>query len=107
MVCYTIPYFASIYITFVNSKLFFKASGRPYIMLTVTFAEYQINNISTVTVQKLLNFIFVLGRKASKSGEITKKCLQMSHFLLHSSIEHSFCLVFLGNNDDHKSSLKF
>ena len=41
------------------------------------------------------------------SVETTKKFLQMSRFLLHSSIEHSFCLVVLGNNDGDKSFVKF
>ena len=66
MVCRITPYFTSAYITFVNSKSFFKASGRPNILLTTTFAGYQINNISTVTLQNSLNFIFLLGSKASK-----------------------------------------
>ena len=66
MVCHITLYFPSIYITFVNSKSFFKASGRPNILFTTTFAGYQINNISTATLQNHLDFIFPLGSKASK-----------------------------------------
>ena len=107
MVCHTTTYFTSIYITLVNSKTLFKVSGRPNILLTTTFAEYQINNISTVTLQNPLNFIFPLGSRASKSGKTTKKFLQMSHFLLNSFIEQSFCLVVLGNKDGDKISLRY
>ena len=49
-----------------NSKFFFKASGRPNILPTIKFAGYQINNISTVPLQNHLNFIFLLGSKAAK-----------------------------------------
>ena len=47
MVCQTTPYFASVCITFVNSKPFFKASGRPNTLLTITFAGYQSDKTST------------------------------------------------------------
>ena len=60
------PYFTNVYITFVNSKSFFKASDKPNLLLTTTFAGYQINNIFTVTLQNSLNFIFPLVGKASK-----------------------------------------
>ena len=66
MVSNTTPYFTSVYITFMNSKSFFKASGEPNILLTTTFAGYQISNISTATRQNSLKFIFSLGSKASK-----------------------------------------
>ena len=65
MVCDTTPYFTSICITFVNFKSFFKATSRPNISLSAIFAGYQIN-ISAVTLQNALDFIFLLGRKASK-----------------------------------------
>ena len=45
--------------------------------------------------------------KQVKLGETTQKFLQMSHFLLHSFIEHSFCLVVLGNIDGDKISHRF
>ena len=60
------PYFTNFYITFVNSKSFFKASDRPNILLTTTFAGYHINNIFTVTLQNSHNFIFLFVSKASK-----------------------------------------
>ena len=41
--------------------------------------------------------------KQKKSVETTKTLLQI--FLLHSSTDHSFCLVVLGNNDDNKKVL--
>ena len=47
IVCHTAPYFISVYNTFVNSKPFFKASGRPNILLTITFAGYQRDKTST------------------------------------------------------------
>ena len=86
----TLPVFISF---FMNSKLFFKASGRSKILIVTTFVGYQINNISIVIVQNPLNFIFLLGSKTIKFGETTKKFLQMSHSLLHSFVEHLFCLV--------------
>ena len=49
---------------------------------------------------------FRLVEKQVKSGETTKKLFKMSHFLLRSFIEHSFCLVDLRNNDSDKVSLK-
>ena len=107
MVCHTTPYFSSIYITFVNSKSFFKSSGRTNILLTTIFAGHQKNNISTITLQNLLNFISPLASKASKVRRNYKKFLLMSYFLLHFSIEHFLCLVGLGNNDGDKISLKF
>ena len=48
---------------------------------------------------------FRLVTKQVKSVE-TEKFLQMSHFLLRSSIEHLLRLVVLGNNGDDKISLK-
>ena len=60
------PYFTNVYITFVNSKSFFKASDKPNLLLTTTFAGYQINNIFTVTLQNSHNFIFLFVSKASK-----------------------------------------
>ena len=65
MACDTTPYFTSICITFVNVKSFFEATSRPNILLSAIFAGYQIN-ISTVTLQNALDFIFLLGGKASK-----------------------------------------
>ena len=64
MVCHTTPYFTSVCITFMNSKSFFEASGKPNILLT--FVGYQISNISTATRQNSLKFIFSFGSKASK-----------------------------------------
>ena len=73
MVCHNTPYFTRVYITFANPKSFFKTSGRPNILLTTTFLGYKINNISTVTLQNSLNFIFPLGSKASTvSGNYSK-----------------------------------
>ena len=92
MVSHTIPYFTSIYITFVYSLLFFKASCRPNTFFTTTFAGYQINNTSTLTFQNPFILYFRLVAKQVKSGETTKKLLQIPHFLLHLSIEHSLCL---------------
>ena len=66
VVCHTTPYFATIYITFMHSKSFLKASGRSNTLLTQKFALYQIKNISAVTLQNPLNFIFPLGSKANK-----------------------------------------
>ena len=66
MVCHTPPYLTDVYITVMNSKSFFKASGRPKIWHTTTFAGYQVNNSSTVTLQNSFNFIYSLGSKASK-----------------------------------------
>ena len=63
---HTTPYFTRVYVTFLNSKSFFKASGRLNILLNTTFRGYQINNISTATPKNSLNFIFPLGSKASK-----------------------------------------
>ena len=45
--------------------------------------------------------------KQVKAGETIEKFLQMSHFLLHSFIDHSFRLVVLGNNDGDKISNNF
>ena len=50
---------------------------------------------------------FQLVAKQVNSVETTKKFLQISHFLLNSFIEHSFCLAVVGNNDGDKISLKF
>ena len=52
-------------------------------------------------------FYFCLVAKQVKSEKITKMFLQMSHFLFNFSIEHSFCLAILRNNDGNKTSLKF
>ena len=93
----TLPMF----ITFVNSKSFFKTSHTQHIAYP-TICRVS-NNISTVTLQNSFNFIFSLHYK---SGETSKKFLQMSHFLLHSFIEHLFCLVVQGNNDGDKISLR-
>ena len=102
MVCHTNPYFTSVYITFVNSKSFFKTSGKPNILLTTTFVGYQRNNFKIPLI-----FYFRLLGNPVKSRETTKKFSQISHFLLHSFIEHSFCLVVLGNNDGNKIYLRF
>ena len=112
MVCHTTSYFTSVYITFVNSKSFFKASGRPSILLTTTFPGYEKNNISTVTLPLTLRKIplilyFRFVAKQVKSGETTKTFLHMSHFLLHYFIAHSLCLKALGNNDGDNISLRF
>ena len=48
VVCHITLYFTRIYITFVNSKSFFKASGKANIFLPTKFAGCQINNASTV-----------------------------------------------------------
>ena len=61
IVCHTTPYFTSVYITFLNSKSFFKAIGRSNILLTTTFARYQINNISTVTIQKIQTVLHIFS----------------------------------------------
>ena len=53
-----------------------------------------------------LKVYFRLVEKQVKSGETTKTFFKMSHFLLHSFIEHSFCLADLGNNDNDKVSLR-
>ena len=53
MVCHTTPYFASVYITFVNSKPFLKASGRSNILLTITFPGYQRDKTSTDNISGL------------------------------------------------------
>ena len=74
-------------------KTFFKTSGRPNILFSTTFAGYQINNFSTVTLQNSLNFIFQFGNKPHKISRTNKKFLQMSYFLLHSSIELLLCLT--------------
>ena len=107
MVYQTIPYFTSIYSNFVSYLSFFQASGRPKIFFTTLFSGYQINNTSTFTLQNPFILYFRLVTKHVKSGETTKRLLQMSHFLLHLSIEHLLCLVVLGNNDGEKFSLKF
>ena len=104
VVCHNTHCFTSIYITFVNSKSLFKASGSPKMLPATTFEGYQINQIFTVALQNSLTIYFRLLAKQVKSGETTKK---FSHFLLHSSIEHSCCLVVLGNNDSDKMYLKF
>ena len=106
MICHTTPYFTSVYIFFVNSKSFFNASGRPNMLLTTTFAGYQINSFSIVVLQIPLVLYFRLVAKQVKSGKTTKTFLQMSRFLLHSFIEHSLCLVVLENNDVDKISLR-
>ena len=99
-------FYQCLYITFVNSKSFFKASDRPNILLTTTFAGYQINNIFTVTLQNSLNFIFPLVSKASKVRRNYSKLLADVTLLLNLFIEHSFCLLVLGNNDGDKISLR-
>ena len=82
MVCHTTPYFTSAYITFADSKSFFKASGRPNILLITAFAGYQINNISTVILQNSLNLLFPLGRKASKVRRKYSKILADDTFFV-------------------------
>ena len=49
------------------SKSFFKASGRPNILISTEFAGYQINIISTATFQNSINFRGV-GRNFSEGG---------------------------------------
>ena len=88
-------------LSLVNSKSFFKTSNTQHIAYP-TICRVS-NNISTVTLQNSFNFIFSLHYK---SGETSKKFLQMSYFLLHYFIEHSFCLVVQGNNDGDKISLR-
>ena len=60
-------------------------------MLPTKFAGYQINNISTLTIQDFLNFMLMHGSKeaTSQSVETIKNFLQMLHFLLQFSIHHS------------------
>ena len=45
---------------------------------------------------------FLFRWEAVKSLQTTEKFLQVSHFLLHSSIEHSFCLLVPWNNHGNK-----
>ena len=106
-VSHTTSYLTSIHITSVNSEYFFKAIGRPNILLTTTFAGYQIVAILLPHFKNPLLLYFGLVAKQVKSGETNKKFLQMSLFLLHSFIEHLLCLVVLGNNYGGKIFLKF
>ena len=107
MVCHTTPNFTSVYITFVNSKSGFKASGRPNILHTTTFAGYQINSICSVTLQNFLNFIFPLGSKSSKVRRNYWKVLANVTFSITFFCRTFICLVLLGNNGGHKISLRF
>ena len=50
---------------------------------------------TVIIILKILVLYFRLVAKQVNSGETTKKLLQMSHFLLHSFIKHSFFLVVL------------
>ena len=104
VVCHDTHCFTSIYVTFVNSKSFIKASGSPKMLPATTFEGYQIDKISTVTLQNSLTIYFRFVANQVKSGETTKT---LSQFLLHSSIELSCCLVVLGGNNSDKMCLKF
>ena len=74
VVCHITPYFISIYSLFwiVNRSL------KPVvnILLPKAFAEYQINNISTATLQNSFNFIFPLYSKANINKRNYYKVLQ-------------------------------
>ena len=107
MVCHKTPYFISIYISFVNSKLSLNPVADPPYCSQQHFQDIgQITFLLTHFKIPLISY-FRLVAKQVKSGETTKKFLQMSHFLLHSFIEHSLCLVVLGNNNGDKISLRF
>ena len=82
------------------------ASDRRNILLVTTFAGYQINNVSNASLQ-FSQFLFHLTAKQEKSVETTKNFFHMSHFLLHCSIKHSFCLVVLENSDGDKVSVTY
>ena len=107
MVYHTTPYFTSAYIPFVTSKSFFKASDRPNILLPQHLQDIRQTTLLLPHFKIPLILYFRLVEKQIKSGEITKRFLQMSHFLLHSFIKHSFWLLVLGNNDGDKIFLRF
>ena len=107
MICHKTPYFISIYITFVNSKLPLNPVADPPYCSQQHFQDIrQIAFLLTDFKIPLISY-FRLVAKQVKSGETTKRFLRMSHFLLHSFIEHSLCLVVLGNNNGDKISLRF
>ena len=106
MVCHTTPNFTSVYITFVNSKSGFKASGRPNILRTTTFAGYQINSICSVTLQNFLNFIFPYFYISTFPLAYWKVLANVT-FSITFFCRTFICLVLLGNNGGHKISLRF
>ena len=58
-------------------------------------------------LKNLFCFMFVLRSMTSKLGRWYKKFLQISHLLLHFSIELFSSFIVLGNNDGDMSPFKF
>ena len=106
MARYSTPNLTGINVTFMYSKSLFKISSRTYILFTTTLAGYQVNNILCVATKKPY-FVFAFGSMTKNSVDATRKFLQISHLLLHFSVEQLFSFIVLADEDGDLRSFKF
>ena len=97
--------FYQFYITFVNPKSFFKASGRPNILLTTTFAEWNPLEYSKTHFQRKNHLKYIL-RWSNFLWQLRWNMIYWNEKDGRLSFETQSDIVFLPPNNDSRNACK-